>query len=206
MSASSHTAFEPVAPTEREAVLAEESSRALSPYVHEAEAQAIRVIEDGTASGTIIIPAVALRLLVDILSHMAKGNAVTIIPVHAELTTQEAAICSTCLGLSWSSYSTRDKSLTERWGHVVVCSTKTSSTTKEGLTRRGFRPSKSLRRRRKSSAWATKRQPKTPYTTHRLNPAPPRLPEHLALTDIQASWTDEIHDEWLRKIWTIAPI
>ena len=91
MSASSHTAFEPVAPTEREAVLAEESSRALSPYVQGAEAQAIRVIEDGTASSTITIPAVAFRLLVDILSHMAKGNAVTIIPVHAELTTQEAA-------------------------------------------------------------------------------------------------------------------
>jgi excisionase family DNA binding protein len=91
MPASSNTAFEPVAPTEREAVLAEESSRALSPYVQGAESQAIRVIEDGTVSSTITIPTVAFRLLVDILSHMAKGNAVTIIPVHAELTTQEAA-------------------------------------------------------------------------------------------------------------------
>lgn len=91
MSASTYPAIEPVAPTEKEAVLAEESSRALSPYVQDTESQAIRVIEDGSASGTITIPGVAFRLLVDILSYMARGNAVTIIPVHAELTSQEAA-------------------------------------------------------------------------------------------------------------------
>jgi excisionase family DNA binding protein len=37
------------------------------------------------------IPAVAFRLLVNILTQMAKGNAIRLIPVHAELTTQEAA-------------------------------------------------------------------------------------------------------------------
>lgn len=37
------------------------------------------------------IPKEAFRLLVEILSEMANGNAVSLIPIHAELTTQEAA-------------------------------------------------------------------------------------------------------------------
>lgn len=40
---------------------------------------------------TLQIPGHALRLLVDILAQIANGNAVTIAPVNAELTTQQAA-------------------------------------------------------------------------------------------------------------------
>ena len=38
-----------------------------------------------------ILPRHALELLRDLLAEMAQGNAVTIVPTHAELTTQEAA-------------------------------------------------------------------------------------------------------------------
>lgn len=37
------------------------------------------------------VPAPAFELLVTILAEMANGNAVTVMPIHAELTTQEAA-------------------------------------------------------------------------------------------------------------------
>lgn len=40
---------------------------------------------------TLEIPGHALRALVDILAQIANGNAVTVAPVHAELTTQQAA-------------------------------------------------------------------------------------------------------------------
>ena len=83
--------FDPVTPTERESQLAEESSRILSSYVRDTEEQTIRVIPEGERQKAVTIPAVAFRLLVDILAQMAQGNAVTLVPVQAELTTQEAA-------------------------------------------------------------------------------------------------------------------
>ena len=39
----------------------------------------------------VTIPFSAIRILLDILTQMAEGNAITLIPIHAELTTQEAA-------------------------------------------------------------------------------------------------------------------
>lgn len=39
----------------------------------------------------LILPRQALSLLRDLLAEMAQGNAVTVVPTHAELTTQEAA-------------------------------------------------------------------------------------------------------------------
>lgn len=84
--------LDPVTPTEAESQLAETSSRALSAYVLDEEGQTITVLPEGAEREQAVrIPAVAFRLLVNILTQMAKGNAIRLIPVHAELTTQEAA-------------------------------------------------------------------------------------------------------------------
>jgi len=84
--------LDPVTPTEAESQLAETSSRSLSRYVRDEEGQTITVLPEGAEREQAVrIPAVAFRLLVNILTQMAKGNAIRLIPVHAELTTQEAA-------------------------------------------------------------------------------------------------------------------
>ncbi len=75
-------------PNEQEAALARESSRLLAACVGQGDTAELLVIDGDTR---IQVPVKALRLLVDILAQMAQGNAVSVVPIHAELTTQEAA-------------------------------------------------------------------------------------------------------------------
>lgn len=39
----------------------------------------------------VALPLAALKILTDVLAELANGNAVTVVPHHAELTTQQAA-------------------------------------------------------------------------------------------------------------------
>lgn len=82
---------EAVAPTNVEAELAKESGRKLSPYRNKNLKVQIPSRAGAAEPAVVDLPASAVTLLVRILAEMANGNAVTLIPIHAELTTQEAA-------------------------------------------------------------------------------------------------------------------
>jgi excisionase family DNA binding protein len=78
-------------PTEEEITLATQSSRQLAALLSQGQPSiSISVAQDDSGQ-QIVIPTVALNLLMDILAQMAQGNAVTLLPLHAELTTQESA-------------------------------------------------------------------------------------------------------------------
>src|SRR5438552_3277113 len=54
--------------------------------------RAIEVRPEGQGAGvSVTVPREAFDLFLEILGQMANGNAVTIVPIHAELTTQQAA-------------------------------------------------------------------------------------------------------------------
>ncbi|MBV2208513.1 MAG: excisionase family DNA-binding protein [Thermomonas sp.] len=72
----------------QETELARQSSRLLAACIGSGPTARLRVID---ADGEIEVPVAALRMLVDILDNMASGNAVSLMPIHAELTTQQAA-------------------------------------------------------------------------------------------------------------------
>lgn len=83
-----------VTPTEADALLAQASSRQLTKILsgtRKRKSLSFRMEPDGGPEETIAVPLSAFKLLSDILTEMGQGNAVTLIPVHAELTTQEAA-------------------------------------------------------------------------------------------------------------------
>ena len=84
---------ETVQPSDEDQQVAQQSSRLLGKILGTGQQQQVQFLPaDGSEPvEAIAIPSAALRLLAEILTQMAQGNAVTLIPVHAELTTQQAA-------------------------------------------------------------------------------------------------------------------
>lgn len=79
-------------PGDKEVAAAVESRRQLATFLStKLETQRIEIMDDEQHLHELQVPVFALRLLDEILGELAMGNAVKIVPIHAELTSQEAA-------------------------------------------------------------------------------------------------------------------
>ncbi len=77
-------------PNKQEIEQAKQSSRTLSKYT-DTERVHLKIKGSNKESDELVLPGHVVQLLLDILSEMAQGNAINVMPIHAELTTQEAA-------------------------------------------------------------------------------------------------------------------
>ena len=77
-------------PTTQDVEQAKQSCRTLAKYA-DAERVLLTIKGSNKQSDEIVLPGHAVQLLLDILTEMSQGNAISIMPVHAELSTQEAA-------------------------------------------------------------------------------------------------------------------
>ncbi len=85
-----------VQPDERAKTIASSALSTVSRYLsrHPHGSSDVRICVDDTDStdpNELVVPREALELLARILAHMAAGQAVSVMPTHAELTTQQAA-------------------------------------------------------------------------------------------------------------------
>lgn len=82
-----------ITPSEADSLAARDSSRRLASYLANKPKLRVQVVPEGgqAEEEPLPLPAPVLDLLFFILTEMAEGNAVTLLPIHAELTTQRAA-------------------------------------------------------------------------------------------------------------------
>jgi excisionase family DNA binding protein len=79
-------------PTPKASEEAKAALQVLSALPRRKASRTVHVRADGEARAvSVTVPREAFELFLEILGQMANGNAVTIVPVHAELTTQQAA-------------------------------------------------------------------------------------------------------------------
>ena len=81
---------EVVTPTEADIALAKVSGQRLAAHLGHPGEVRLEVKSD-SRSEELVLPPSALRLLQSILNELGQGNAVTLTPIRAELTTQQAA-------------------------------------------------------------------------------------------------------------------
>lgn len=80
-------------PNEQMSAAAAEAARGLAGHLpsRARRGKTIRLRVHADDSVDVVVPMEAFELFVRLLGELANGNAVTVVPVHAELTTQQAA-------------------------------------------------------------------------------------------------------------------
>ena len=81
---------DPVVPTEQEAKMAGEASRVLATLSTRTDLH-LELKDGSNKSADMVLSAAMVRIVQRILTEMSQGKAVTVMPMNAELTTQEAA-------------------------------------------------------------------------------------------------------------------
>lgn len=76
-------------PSEDTALQAERALQAIQGGAH--RSGTLRLLPDTGGEAPVVVPAQAIDLLLRVLAHLANGDAVTILPVRAEVTSQQAA-------------------------------------------------------------------------------------------------------------------
>jgi len=86
------TTMEPVRPSAEDVSAADKALEQLRTYLaqHPDGPTHVRLVGDDDGS-ELVVPRVAVELLTGVLAHLAAGRGVSIMPAHAELTTQQAA-------------------------------------------------------------------------------------------------------------------
>lgn len=92
MFAHTHTT-ETITPNPHETEIARESQNTLEVFNRDNQQDEIHVHfhTEGNQDAQFVLPRAAVQLLLNGLQQMAKGNAVSLVPIQAELTTQQGA-------------------------------------------------------------------------------------------------------------------
>lgn len=88
-----HARLEPVLASEDEGKQAVQAAQAIGQYMDTGEGRRIVSLKlgDHRDEACVPLPASATKLLLDVLTHFADGNAVMVLPIHREISTQQAA-------------------------------------------------------------------------------------------------------------------
>jgi excisionase family DNA binding protein len=89
--AMARTDTDPTIPTDKDALLAREATRALEEHKAGEKNLRVQIAKAGRELTTLELPAPAAKLLMRVLEEMGKGHALMLVQAEGEITTQEAA-------------------------------------------------------------------------------------------------------------------